>query len=114
MKNAECDQILRHGPQPGYFKEMNREVLSQYEVFAVSEGAGSTFEDAHNLVDADRNELQILYHFEGVGGRNSLDGYELWQFKKFIPLGQRLCQDGWLSIFPINHDVAPAWFQIWQ
>ena len=78
------DVIKYYGMGPnlhGYLKEMNREVLSQYEVFAVSEGAGSTFEDAHNLVDADRNELQMAYHFEGVDLRNSLDGYHLSDFK---------------------------------
>ena len=90
----------------GYLKEMNREVLSQYEVFAVSEGAGSTFEDAHNLVDADRNELQMAYHFEGMAVGNSLDGYELSEFKKvYSRWDSAFAQDGWLSIFLANHDV---------
>ncbi len=39
------------GDLHGYLQEMNKEVLSKYEVMSVSEGAGNSFEDAHNLVD---------------------------------------------------------------
>ena len=90
-----------------YLQEMNREVLSKYDVFAVSEGAGSTFEDAHALVDADRNELQMAYHFEGVGLASSLDGYKLSDFKEvYSRWDSAFAKDGWLSIFLANHDNA--------
>ncbi|MFZ1717504.1 MAG: alpha-amylase family glycosyl hydrolase, partial [Saprospiraceae bacterium] len=49
-----------------YLKEMYKEIIEPYHVFAVAEGAGSTFQDAHDLVDEYRNELQIAYHFESV------------------------------------------------
>ena len=89
-----------------YLKEMNREVLSQYDVFAVSEGAGSSFEDAHSLVDADRNELQMAYHFEGMDVGNSLDGYDLATFKEvYSRWDSAFAKEGWLSIFLANHDV---------
>lgn len=89
-----------------YLREMNREVLSQYDVFAVSEGAGSSFEDAHNLVDADRNELQMAYHFEGMSVGNSLEGYALSEFKEvYTRWDSAFAQEGWLSIFLANHDV---------
>ena len=48
-------------------KEMNKEVLSKYDVMTVAEGIGITTDDAHNFVDADRHELNMLYHFEGMG-----------------------------------------------
>ena len=38
----------------GYLQEMHNVVLSKYDVMSVSEGAGNSFEDAHNLVDANR------------------------------------------------------------
>ena len=41
-----------------YLKEMNKEVLSKYDVMSVAEGAGNSFEDAHNLVDADRQRIK--------------------------------------------------------
>ncbi len=90
-----------------YLQEMNREVLSQYDVFAVSEGVGSTLQDAHDLVDADRKELQMAYHFEGVDLVNSLDGYELNELKEvFTRWDDSFAEEGWISIFLSNHDVA--------
>ncbi len=88
-----------------YLREMNREVLSQHDVMAVSEGAGSTFEDAHNLVDDDRRELQMVYHFEGMDIGNSLDRYQLADFKNlYTRWDSAFAQKGWLSIFLANHD----------
>ena len=105
----EKEVIKYYGMGPNlhaYLKEMYREVLSQYDVFAVSEGAGSTFEDAHALVDAGRNELQMAYHFEGMEIGNSLDGYELAEFKKvYSKWDSAFAKEGWLSIFLANHDV---------
>ncbi len=54
---------------------MNREVVSKYDIMTVAEGSGSTFEDAHALVDAERNELNMAYHFEGMDIGNSAKGY---------------------------------------
>ncbi len=105
----EKDVIKYYGMGPNlhkYLKELNKEVLSQYDVFAVSEGAGSTFEDAHSLVDADRNELQMAYHFKGMDVGNSLEGYELSGFKEvYTKWDSAFAKEGWLSIFLANHDV---------
>ncbi|WP_258105161.1 alpha-glucosidase [Marinoscillum sp. MHG1-6] len=89
----------------GYLREMYDQVLSQYDVFAVSEGAGSTFEDAHSLVDSDRDELQMAYHFEGIGVGSSLDRYTLSEFRGiYSQWDSAFAEDGWLSIFLANHD----------
>ncbi len=105
----EKNVIKHYGMQPNihkYLKEMNEEVLSKYNVFAVSEGAGSTFEDAHSLVDADRKELQMAYHFEGMDVGNSLEGYKLSEFKEvYTKWDSAFAKKGWLSIFLANHDV---------
>ena len=66
---------------------MNREVLSKFEVMSVAEGAGHNFEDAHNLVDEDRNELNMAYAFEGV----DIAKPELICFHIFKLLFQLLC-----------------------
>lgn len=90
-----------------YLREMNQEVLSQYDVFAVAEGAGSSFQDAHDLVDADRKELQMAYHFEGVDIVNSLNGYELSHFREvFTKWDSAFAEEGWIAIFLGNHDVS--------
>ena len=88
-----------------YLREMYDEVLGQYDVFAVSEGSGSTFEDAHDLVDAERNELQMAYHFKGIDVGSSLDRYTLEEFRNvYSQWDSAFAEKGWLSIFLANHD----------
>ncbi|MFA3793000.1 alpha-glucosidase [Aliiglaciecola sp. SL4] len=109
-QNNVVDVIKHHGMGPtlhDHIREMNKEVLSKYEVFAVSEGVGSSFEDAHSLVDEDRNELQMVYHFEGVEVGNGLDDpHTLADFKQVHSKWEASFKDnGWISIFLANHDV---------
>jgi oligo-1,6-glucosidase len=89
-----------------YLKEMYDQVLSRYDVFAVSEGAGSNFEDAHMLVDEDRNELQMAYHFECVDMNVDVDnGHTLLQFKHLHSAWDAsFAEKGWISIYLANHD----------
>ncbi|MGZ3879930.1 MAG: glycoside hydrolase family 13 protein [Flavisolibacter sp.] len=90
----------------GYLQEMNKEVLSKYNVMSVAEGAGNSFEDAHNLVDEDRHELDMAYSFEGVDIAKP-DGYSLLHFKEvFSRWDSAFAEKGWLSIFLANHDQA--------
>jgi len=90
----------------GYLQEMNKEVLSRYDVMSVAEGAGNNFEDAHNLVDADRRELNMAYAFDGVDIPKA-NGYSLLHFKEvFSRWDSAFAQEGWLSIFLANHDQA--------
>lgn len=89
-----------------YLKEMNDQVFSKYNVMSVAEGAGNTMEDAHNLVDADRKELNMAYAFEGVDIAKP-NGYSLLHFKKvFSKWDSAFANNGWLSIFLANHDQA--------
>jgi oligo-1,6-glucosidase len=89
-----------------YLKEMNREVFSKYKVMSVAEGAGNTLVDAHNLVDENRNELNMAYAFEGVDIAKP-EGYSLLHFKEvFSRWDSAFAKDGWLSIFLSNHDQA--------
>jgi oligo-1,6-glucosidase len=90
----------------GYLQEMDREVLSKYNVMSVAEGAGNTFEDAHNLVDADRNELNMAYAFEGVDIAKP-EGYSIIHLKQvFSKWDSAFAAKGWLSVFLANHDQA--------
>ncbi|WPU98670.1 alpha-glucosidase [Mucilaginibacter sp. cycad4] len=90
----------------GYLQEMNRAVLSKYNVMSVAEGAGNTFEDAHNLVDADRNELNMAYAFEGVDIAKP-EGYSIIHLKQvFTKWDSAFAAKGWLSVFLANHDQA--------
>lgn len=90
-----------------YLKEMYKEVIEPYDVFAVAEGAGSTFQDAHDLVDAERKELQTAYHFEYVDMSRTPEGYSLSEFKDvFTRWDSAFSENGWLAIFLSNHDNA--------
>lgn len=106
----EKDFIKWYGMRPQlhtYLNEMYEEVISKYDVFAVAEGAGKTFEDAHNLVDADRNELQTAYHFEYVDMSRTPARYELSEFKEvFTRWDSAFAEKGWIAIFLSNHDNA--------
>ncbi|NUO00616.1 MAG: alpha-glucosidase [Saprospiraceae bacterium] len=90
----------------GYLQEMHQEVFSKYDVMSVAEGAGNTFEDAHNLVDEDRKELNMAYAFEGVDIAKP-EGYSILHFKEvFSRWDSAFAEKGWLSIFLSNHDQA--------
>ncbi|HEX9827026.1 MAG TPA: alpha-glucosidase [Flavobacteriaceae bacterium] len=89
-----------------YLKEMNREVLSKYDVMSVAEGAGRNFKEAHELVDEDRHELNMAYAFEGVDIAKP-EGYSIVHFKQvFSKWDKAFAEKGWLSIFLSNHDQA--------
>lgn len=89
-----------------YLKEMNKEVMSKYNVMTVAEGAGSTLEDAHALVDEDRHELNMAYHFEIMDIGNDPKGYLLTDLKKaFTKWETSFADKGWLAVFLANHDV---------
>jgi oligo-1,6-glucosidase len=90
----------------GYLQEMNREVISKYDLMTVAEGAGNSYEDAHNMVDADRHELDMAYAFDGIDIAKS-NGYSLLHFKDTFTKWDSIFADkGWLSIFLANHDQA--------
>lgn len=89
-----------------YLQEMNREVLSKYNIMTVAEGAGSTTTDAMMFVDPERHELNMAYHFEGMDIGNDPKGYSLLDFKKvYSRWDSAFAKKGWVSIFLGNHDV---------
>ena len=102
--------IKYHGMGPNiheYLKEMNQEVLSKYDVFAVSEGVGSSLQDAHDLVDEDREELQMAYHFETSDLVSSVDKCTLTELKECLTKWAISFEDkGWISIHLANHDLS--------
>lgn len=90
----------------GYLQQMHKEVLSKYDVMSVAEGAGNTDEDAHNMVDADRHELNMAYAFDGVSIATP-SGYSVLHFKEvFTRWDSTFAEKGWLSVFLANHDQA--------
>lgn len=96
-----------------YLNEMNREVLSKYDCMSVAEGAGVSVGQALNFVDPDRQELDMLYHFEGVSigylpnkfKTMNPEGYSLVEFKSVYSKWDSVFADkGWGTVYLGNHD----------
>ncbi len=112
--NGAWDQYLGNGPfVHNYLQEMNKEVLSKYDIMTLAEGAGTTKATAMNFVDPDRHELDMSYHFEGVslgylpGEFKQMDpkGYALTAFKKiYSEWDSVFANKGWGTIYLGNHD----------
>jgi len=94
-----------------YLKEMNKKVLSKFDIMTVGECAGVTLEEAKKYANADQTELNMVFQFEHVG----LDDGEnmKWSNKKIslAELKENLSKwqnglDGiaWNSLFFCNHD----------
>lgn len=94
-----------------YLQEMNREVLSKYDLMTVGETAGVDIPNAKRYANADGSELSMVFQFEHVG----LDAgaADKWVKKKFyLPeLKENLTKwqkelEGcaWNSLFFCNHD----------
>ena len=94
-----------------YLQEMNREVLSKYDIMTVGETACVTLEEAKKYANSEGTELNMVFQFEHVG----LDGGPdfKWSTNKMplVPLKENLTkwQKGlegvaWNSLFFCNHD----------
>ena len=107
-KGYEKNIIRYYGMGPhlhDYLQEMNREVISKYDIMTVAEGAGSTLADAMALVDPARHELDMAYHFEGMDVGHFNPDYSLLEFKKvYSKWDSAFAEKGWVSIFLGNHD----------
>lgn len=96
-----------------YLQEMNKEVMSRYDVMTVAEGIGVTTGDALEFVDPARHELNMLYHFDGMslgylpGKFKTPDpkGYSLVEFKKIYTRWDSVFEEkGWGTVYLGNHD----------
>jgi oligo-1,6-glucosidase len=114
MYNGSWDKFYANGPHiHDYLQEMYREVLSKYNMMTVAEGMGISTKDVLKFVDADRKELNMAYHFEGMGygylpGKWKTpdpNGYDLVGFKKLYSRWDSVfAEKGWGTIYLGNHD----------
>lgn len=112
FKNKPWDYFYASGPKlHEYLQEMNREVLSHYDVMTVAEAPGTTPENILDLVGEDRKELNMAYHFDlhylGLSERRTLspEGWALSEFKEiFTKWDTKLKDKGWGTVYLGNHD----------
>jgi oligo-1,6-glucosidase len=96
-----------------FLHEMNREVLSHFDIMTVGEGPGITLDNALNYVGKDREELNMIFHFDhmfmdcGPGGKYDPVPFDFQRFKQvFNDWDALLAGKGWGSIFLGNHDFT--------
>jgi len=94
-----------------YLHEMNREVLQHYDIMTVAEGPGTHTHNVLDLVDEDRQELNMNYHFDhqgiGVGERFIIneDFQNLVKFKQVMSdWDAAFNEKGWNTVYFGNHD----------
>lgn len=97
-----------------YLKEMNRRVLSKYDLMTVGETSGVTIEEAKKYAGEDTEELSMVFQFDHVDGKGV---YGKWTDQK-MPLPQlkqiltkwqtQLEGKAWNSLFWDNHDQPRA------
>ncbi len=106
-----AEGLYMNGPRVHeYFKEMNKEVFSKYDIMTVGETPGVSPEHARDYVGEDRDELNMLFHFELMDLPNQSDKfykkpYKLIDVKNiFMKWYNGLHNVGWNSLFMNNHD----------
>ena len=107
-------QYYAEGPRlHEYLREMNREVLSHYDIMTVAEGPGTTTENVLDFVAEDRHELNMSYHFDisNLGHKDlakKLLAPEGWSFTEFKEIFRRwdavFAEKGWGTVYLGNHD----------
>ncbi len=112
--NGNFVQYYAEGPhRHEYLREMNREVLSKYDIMTVAEGPGTSVENVLDYVGEDRNELNMSYHFDisNLGHKDLAkklmdpNGWNFLEFKEiFRKWDQVFNEKGWGTIYLGNHD----------
>ena len=94
-----------------YLQEMNRRVLSHYDLLTVGEAAGVTIEEAQKYANNDGTELGMVFQFEHVDlirgpiGKWSDQKPKLTDFRRIMNKWQyELEGKAWNSLFLDNHD----------
>lgn len=94
-----------------YLQEMNRRVLSHYDLLTVGEAAGVTIEEARKYANNEGTELGMVFQFEHVDlirgpiGKWSDQKPKLRDFRRVMNKWQyELEGKAWNSLFLDNHD----------
>lgn len=94
-----------------YLQEMNRKVLSKYDLLTVGECSGVTVEEAKKYASLDGSELSMVFQFEHMdldGGETSKwcdRKIDLVELKKVLSKWQvSLEGKAWNSLYWCNHD----------
>ncbi|SFB20004.1 MULTISPECIES: alpha-glucosidase [unclassified Bacillus (in: firmicutes)] len=116
MKYGDGSKYFMNGPRIHEFlHEMNKEALSHFDTITVGEMPGVSVEEGKLYTGEQRNELNMVFHFEHVGlgdgkyGKWDPKEWKLTDLKKIFTKWQKgLELDGWNSLYWSNHDQPRA------
>lgn len=105
-------QYFMNGPRIHEFlQEMNREVLSKYDIMTVGETPGASTDEAIQYANSDQTELSMIFQFEhmdldsGSGGKWDLQPWKLTDLKANMTKWQKQLEGkAWNSLYLNNHD----------
>ncbi len=114
-ENGYGDSGCANGPHVHeYLQEMNKKVLSKYDLITVGEAAGVTLEEAKKYANADGSELNMVFQFEHTGeGKEQKTRFGKWdghkmglvEWKSILSKWQTgLEGKAWNSLYLSNHD----------
>ena len=119
-KYSFCGAITANGPRVHeYLQEMNREVLSRYDLITVGETTCVTLDEAKKYARSDGKELNMVFQFEHMDVDS--DEYGKWTDKKlYLPDLKKVLNRwekglegvAWNSLYWDNHDqprVVSRW-----
>ena len=98
-----------HGPHlHEYLHEMNREVLSKYDIMTVGEGSAVTYKEVEKFVGPERQEYGFgpseVRNYTTADCPDSGIGYSLIALKKMFSGWDKAVGKGWPAIYLGNHD----------
>ena len=105
--------LCANGPhEHEYLREMNRRVLSKYDLLTVGECAAVTLEEAKSYANLDGSELSMVFQFEHMDadfdpvlGRYARQHKDLPRLKEILSRWQvKLDGIAWNSLYWDNHD----------
>jgi len=111
-KYGDGSSYFLNGPRiHEYLQEMNKKVLSKYDIMAVGETPGVTPEIAIKYVNKDRRELNMVFQFELMEldqqPENKWEPRE-WNLVELKEIFTKWCEGlkekGWNSLYMSNHD----------
>lgn len=107
---ARGDELFCHGPHiHQYLRELNENVLSNYDCMTVGEAANVDIETGLKYTEENRNELDTIFFFDHVETDMYMQvipkRFNLVKFKKAMVTWQKaMYRKGWIALYLENHD----------
>ena len=103
-------RVWANGPhRDEYLQQMNREVLSKYDVMTVGEAIGITLEEEPKIIDERRHELNMVFNFDAIRlNRGDFYSEKKWTLPQLKAIYDHhadvLGKTSWDTVFLSNHD----------